>query len=158
MKKTRSIDAGWEQAENSFLDIVKELGVCLYKKNESRSSYSSVNTKDIDMECGLYCDWISGGVTGGSCWDDGETDNHTSRESDPENEDVEKDLERILEEVCPSLSFLQYKKLLRGSNDKGLIETDDRYENEYYGNSTSYRIKWLPLNKLYAVLKEMNVL
>jgi len=147
-----------------FLELVKESGACLYKKETSKKSrrydsndyFTHVGSKEpIDMKCGLYCKWSTGGVTGGSCWG-GENYAYTS--NDNESEELEESLEKILTAIKPNLKFTEYRKLIKGERSQGLIEYLEETECEYYGNSTNYSIKWLPLQKLYDMLEEMKLL
>lgn len=143
-----------------FLEKIKGLNVSFTRKNNNKSRYADfvtydyVKSKEATMEDGFYCRWVSGGLTGGSCWDDGSgPDPHRPVSADQESEDVEKYLEEILGELCPNLTFLQYKRLTRDLYERGEVG-----ESEYYGNYTVYSFKWAPLQKIYDKLTEMNVL
>jgi hypothetical protein len=144
-----------------FLEKIKDLNVSFTKKKTNKSSYGSyyttydyVKSEEVKMEDGFYCKWVSGGLTGGSCWDDGSgPDPHRPVSANQESEDVEKYLEEILGELCPSLTFLQYKRLTRD-----LVERGQTGQSEYYGNYTEYSSKWVPLQKIYDRLIELNVL
>lgn len=90
--------------------------------------------------------WVTGGVTGGSCYDEGSS-RHYGREAEDEPEDEYLDV--LLEEVCPDLTFLQYRALLKA----GLYSYRDSSENEYYGNYTDYRNRKTNLDVLYETLR-----
>ncbi len=66
----------------------------------------------------ISVDWTIGGLTGGSCWG-GSAD--TARTADPEPEF--EDLDKILAEICPNISFLQYRRLCQA-----VIKTKDQTE------------------------------
>jgi hypothetical protein len=143
-----------------FLEKIKGLNVSFTRKTENKSNYGGkyityncLYKKELTMEDGFYCEWRCGGVSGGSCWDTGEVDHHHPISGDQESEDVEKYLEEVLGELCPNLTFLQYKRLTRD-----LYERGERTDSEYYGNYTEYAFKWVELKKLYDRLVEMNVL
>jgi hypothetical protein len=103
--------------------------------------------KAIAETCGwLQATWTIGGTTGGNCWG-GEANQSVTPDDEPD--DVA--LDAILEKVCPSLTFLQYRKLMRA----GLYEISDEYLREYYGNSTEERTRTLKLDVLYNTLKEI---
>lgn len=71
--------------------------------------------------------WCGGG-TWGNCWGGSGT---VSGESPVEF----KELDNLLEELCPDISFLQYKKLMTNC-----VKIDEWYEHDYYGGSTiNYR-------------------
>ena len=90
--------------------------------------------------------WLSGGVTGGNCWD---TDDDTRYEPvDVEPEDEFYQLDSILERVCPNISYLHFRKLEK------LIEHDSETDREYYGNYSVYSIKRLSVEKLWDFLVE----
>jgi len=142
-----------------FLEKIKSLNVAFTRKTENKSTYGGkyftyncLYKKELTMKDGFYCKWVSGGQTGGSCWDTGDAV-HRPVSADQESEDLEKYLEEVLGELCPNLSFLQYKRLMRD-----LVERGETSESEYYGNYTEYSFKWAPLQKIYDRLVEMNVL
>jgi len=135
-----------------FEQAIKEVG-CYNKVEKEYSRYNgwkyNKNIKNLD-ECYLYIEWISGGLSGGSCWDTGEEDNHysISAESEPEF----KSLDNLLIKICPNITFLQYKNLM-----SKVLEISERSEYEYYGNYTDYTIKIVNLGKLYKVINEMGL-
>jgi len=93
----------------------------------------------------LYCSWSGGGISGGSCWGDKDgQDPHYATTGEPEPEF--EDLDNFLMEICPGMSFLQYKKLAQS------IKRGDYSVNEYYGNSSSHVYKTVSLYDLYNVL------
>ena len=92
--------------------------------------------------------WQTGGQSGGSCWDDGDTTHYAeSGEPEPEFES----LDNILLEVAPQLSFLHYKKLSQ------VIKVDDNRENDYYGNYTDYAIKTITIDDLWDFLVQYDL-
>jgi len=128
------------------------------KKNPNRYSWRSHG--DVDDVTGvaeskiesskyvLKVSWSTGGISGGSCWDDGSQDNHHSYTTDNPPEELEL-LDAILNHFRPNLSFLEYKML----NSK-LVEHGSYTEGEYYGNETHYATKTVELEKLYNYMKE----
>jgi len=95
----------------------------------------------------ISVDWTIGGLTGGSCWG-GSAD--TARTADPEPEF--EDLDKILAEICPNISFLQYKRLCQA-----IIKTKDWTEAGYYGNYYEKRIKSFSIAELEEYLKDNNL-
>lgn len=91
--------------------------------------------------------WMTGGINGGSCWDDGTSDTHYAMDGEPEPEFYE--LDKIFEAYWVDIPFLKYKEFCR-NNVK--FETDS--VNEYYGNSSNYGIKTVYLQDLYNFLLE----
>lgn len=99
----------------------------------------------------LYIKWMTGGMGGGSCWDDGsQPTHHYSIDGEPEP-DFD-DLDTLLLKLCPDITFLQYKKLING-----LVKQSSYTEDEYYGNSTTYGVKTISLSELVAKLQEMGL-
>ena len=122
------------------LIITKQLKITTYIENDKTEyDYKSGESNFISVS------WTTGGVGGGSCWDDSNPEPYTSHEQPKELSD----LDLIIGEFCPEINFLTYKKLARA-----LVETFTYSENEYYENSTDYAGKKCDLRKLYAYLKE----
>ena len=92
--------------------------------------------------------WETGGVSGGSCWESSNPKPYYNSATEPDWYTLDK----ILEEFCPSISYLQYKKLAAKEKHKTYTEY------EYYGNNTEYEVKYLYLQDIYDVLVEMNIL
>lgn len=106
---------------------------------------------EINMDDIIRTEWTTGGVSGGGYWDESKTDNRYSTSGEPEPEFVE--LDKLLEKLCPNISYFEYKKLT-----KGLIEYTDYTIDEYYGNSTSYGVKFIKLRNLFDRLKEAKLI
>lgn len=90
--------------------------------------------------------WYTGGISGGSCWDDGSQDNHYS--STGEEEPNFDDFENLILHFCPNITFVEFR------NIRGLIKQNDWTEDEYYGNSTNYSEKYVFLEDIYNWLVE----
>ena len=104
------------------------------------------NEKGPEFTKYMYSDDWSGGGDWAS-WDD------SSGTISPENpKDFDK-LDEFLEKICPNLTFLQYKKIKRTCVD---IEETNEYD--YYGGCEKH-FRWrCDLEKLYEILKEMNLI
>jgi hypothetical protein len=99
---------------------------------------------EVQPESFIVTAWETGGYSGGSCWDDS---NPTPYSVDIKCEDLVL-LDKILEVLCPSITFLQYKRL-----DKDVpIRSGDMSISEYYGNCTDYAYKAVDLLSLYQWL------
>jgi len=116
-------------------------GLVLYCEN-------TYNIKPWMLKPALVNAWESGGVTGGSCWDDGD---RTHRYTTGEPEPLWDDLDRILEHFCPNITYIRYKRLL------AFVKTGEYTRNEYYGNSTTFAHKALYLSDLFQYLSERNL-
>ena len=136
-----------------FLEKLKKLSICVYTKTTDRYNrgfeYENTSKVKIDENNYLYESWMSGGVTGGSCWDNGDATYHSMPgEKEPEFQS----LDLILESICPEITFLKYKNLCK------CVEYGKYSRNEYYGNSTEYGIKYIKLIDLYNALKEHSII
>ena len=96
----------------------------------------------------ICVEWTTGGMTGGSCWNDG-ADCPVSAESPKELVA----LDEILEVLAPNLSFLQYRHILRDC-----VTESSGTHNDYYGNYTDYVRKTLDLDALYEELVNMEII
>lgn len=95
----------------------------------------------------ISVDWTIGGLTGGNCWG-GTANIPRTAEPEPEFEALDK----ILAEVCPNISFLQYKRLCQA-----IIKIEEETENCYYGNYYDERIKSFSIADLEEYLKDNNL-
>lgn len=95
----------------------------------------------------LYSDsWCLGG-TWGNCWgNSGTVSPGTPLTSFKEFDD-------LMERICPTLNFLQYKKLYNNT-----VSVEDYSEGDYYGGSVSYAKFVCDLKKLHEMLREMQLI
>lgn len=91
----------------------------------------------------IYIRYETGGVSGGSCWDESDPRPYSLSEF-PEF----KVLDMVIKEVNPNISYLKYKEI------EELIHSNEETEWEYYGNSTDYTIKFVILSELLDTLKD----
>jgi hypothetical protein len=138
-------------SEQEFLDKVKELKIDIFYRLEEKKywecRYQHRKPTQITLDDYLYSSWTCGGVSGGSCWG---SDSLHPRTPDPEPEF--ESLDTLLTELCPKITFLQYKKIAK-------LEQQDSYTiDEYYGNSTEIAFKTIKLRDVYEQLKEMKLL
>lgn len=85
--------------------------------------------------------WVSGGVTGGNCWDTG---GHYSLEAEKEP-DLDQ-LMDLLEEA--DVTLREGRKILE------LVRTGSFGESGYYGNYTDYGYKYVTFDEVYDKLVE----
>lgn len=98
----------------------------------------------------FICQYFSvGGVSGGSCW---ETSNPQPYRDDSERPNVFAALDNVLENVCPQITFLQYRKI------EPLIQKFEATEYEYYDNRTDYEVWVVNLRSLYDKLLEIGAI
>ena len=89
----------------------------------------------------IYQRYETGGVSGGSCWEDSDPQPYSVDERPPF-----KVLDLVLRKICPDISYLKYREI------EGLIHTNSESEYEYYGNSTDWEVKYIILEDLYKLL------
>jgi len=92
----------------------------------------------------IYCRYEISGYEGGSCW--GEDEPHYYERDPPK--DRMKVLDIVLEELCPKITYLQYREIERLIHDN----TETKYE--YYGNSEDYKIEYIILSELCKLLSK----
>lgn len=63
------------------------------------------------------------------------------------------ELDELLGQICPNITFLQYKKL-----EKSCVSIEYDYENDYYGGRQNYAMWVCDLKSLYETLSEMNLI
>ena len=114
----------------------------------SPNSYNRYGGSE-DGEPAVWISWATGGQSGGSCWDTGDS---VYSSDDGELEPEFDDLDKILEIICPEVSFLQYKKILRE-----VIKNNSYRDDDYYGNYTNIAQKYVLLKDLYNALNSRNL-
>jgi hypothetical protein len=149
-----------ENKEKDFLTVIRSADVYFYKKQKPTNQYESdcfqslSNKKVLNLDLDnhyLYIRWCTGGISGGSCWENGsDPDPHYAITGDKEPEF--EDFDKILLAICPNIGYLQYK------NVATIIKDGDYNENEYYGNSTNYAYKCVLLRDLFNKLVELKLI
>jgi hypothetical protein len=91
--------------------------------------------------------WSLGG-TYGNCWDD--TKHQVSGEPQPASFS---EFDDLLESACPSIGFLQYKKLYNAC-----MTTDTRGESDYYGGHIEYGFYKFKVEELFDKLIELDII
>lgn len=92
-------------------------------------------------EAVIYMRHETGGVTGGSCWQNSHNRRYFNEEPDFEI------LDMVLNELHPNITYLQYKKIAN------IIHTNEETQYEYYGNSIDYTIKYIVVSDLIKLLE-----
>ncbi len=136
--------------KEEFLKGIKDLKIDIDDIVDGKRSYKSYNKAERVKAPHIYVDWCSGGQSGGSWRDTGDTDNHYAREGDTEPEFD--DLDQVLAAYSKNISFLQYKVLV-----KKLVKRGSYSVNEYYGNHSNYATKQVSIDEFYNYLKENNL-
>ncbi len=129
----------------AFLEIVSRKASAYAMSRENYSTkFRSIGVKAMPtMENYLHGEWNIGGSTGG--------DSPRFEPGDPPG-DIDS-LDAILEEICPDISFLRYKNLI-----KEVVVSETYSVNGYYGDSSEYIRKYCNLQTLYNALAERKLL
>jgi hypothetical protein len=136
--------------KNEFVKRVAEIITSLYRKEGDRYDIydTCLHGEKATEDDYLREKWVTGGQRGGSCWGD-DADLPVEADAEPEFSD----LDRVLEDVCPKITFLQYKSVVAG-----VVMNGSREAREYYGNYTTYGMKVVRLGDLYETLQEKGLL
>lgn len=117
----------------------------VYEKDEEVVFIESKGI-DVDEDGKFYSKkWIVGG-SWGDCW------GNTSPVTKTEPEDFD-EFDSLLEEICPNITYLQYKKI-----KKRCVTLESLKEVGYYGSSTEYNYYECNVYRLYDILKELSLL
>lgn len=102
----------------------------------------SLSNHDDAIEAFVVC-WVSGGIEGGNCWNEG---GHQSiaPEEEPELDPLIDTLEKL------EVSLRDGRKIL------GLTKTGSFEERGYYGNYTRYSYKYVPFDAIFDKLVELD--
>lgn len=94
--------------------------------------------------------WVTGGIGGGSCWDEADDDPHYELCGQEEPEDNTIDV--ILKSLLPEVTIEVFLK-----EDDEYKFWDEEYDSEYeyYGNHTEYSVKKLNLEILFEEMKKL---
>lgn len=119
--------------------------------NNIWEKYGDLFTEEELSENKIVSDrWITGGLGGGSCWDEGE-DRHYSIKADTPLEFNRFD--ELLEKLVPDLSFFKYKRL-----KSKCVELKSDCDDDYYGNYTNHAFWECNLKTLYDELTLMKLI
>ena len=94
----------------------------------------------------IYMRWETGGTSGGSCWENSNPQHYKSEKGKPKFECVD----LVLKELMPNISFLQFREIEK------LIQSSQKTDCEYYGNSTDFEIEFIVLSELISKLEEFS--
>ena len=94
----------------------------------------------------IYTVYITGGVDGGTCWED--SDPQRFAEEPPK--DRYKVIELVLSILMPKITFIEYKQV------EALMHTNDETECQYYGNEDDKRVEYIILSELLVLLTKLS--
>lgn len=148
--------------KKQFLEKIKEVTRCFYYIDKEKNmcwtrdhdfalrKNSPKSLAEVSLETDYFFEkWISGGISGGSCWDEGEPNYH-SVAAEPEPGFTI--LDEVLTKICPQMSFIQYNKFI-----SEIVQVGNYTVDEYYGNCSHYSYKFIKLQDIYEKLKEMKL-
>lgn len=123
---------------------INKLSPMEWQKNEQGVFIEPWGIPNHIKEPVIYMRWETGGVSGGSCWESSNPQSYTSNKGKPKFECVD----LVLKELFPNISFLQFREIEK------LIQSSQKTEWEYYGNSTDFEIEFIVLSELISKLKK----
>lgn len=115
-------------------------------KHKKTKSYSLFQEYSIDGDVLKSREWSEGSYWSGS-------ENSSSSCSPGDDQPEFEDFDKLLGELCPNITFLQYKKIYRQC-----CKLNHRQDSDYYGGYSKYAWYTCDLIKLEEVLKEMGYL
>ena len=132
------------------VDYVEKYSIVVKEKDwQKRKTQIDSIASDLEDDEFIYVFQETGGVSGGSCWDESDPQPYFNHEAMPEFINFYK----LLELTVPTLGFLQVKIM-----EHELIHSFDYTDYEYYGNCTEYSIKYAKLSDIYNWLVEKGFL
>ena len=140
--------------EKEILSFLKSLDTSCKIEFEKRTVFKDNNWNNnflplIDNGDGKYLyseSWSRGGTL--CSWDGYEQ----TIEPDEQPESFE-ELDELLEKICPTITFLQYKKIF-----SECVDIDEFWVSDYYGG-TEYKSRYrLDVKKLYDMLREKDLI
>jgi hypothetical protein len=127
------------------IDKINSLAPSVYARHEEGIFYQPSGIPVDIKEYVIYSRFLKSGEDGGSCW--GHMPEPFENEEPKNRMEV---LDLVLKEICPNITFMQYKGI------DNLIKEGYEKEREYYGNYSEYSIKYLPLSTLYTYLDSLD--
>ncbi len=96
----------------------------------------------------IYTRYETGGYSGGSCYNDDDSYARPYTIDEPKNKWEVLDI--VLKELYPTVSYLQYKEITK------LIQDNEETEDEYYGNSTDWKVEYIILSDLFNLIESFS--
>ena len=118
---------------------------CRFTQDPLFDNRRSSAASDGQQTPAIYIDWVTGGITGGSCWKGSEP--HPQQPEEKPNFDS---LDDIIERFYPNITYIQFKKIEK------LIKVTERDSRGYYGNYDEIRRNYIVLKELYETLRKIN--
>lgn len=137
-----------EHPPGSLAAFVAEVRGILSAANCHDFSDRLPNNSDRREPC-LCVSWTTGGLSGGSCWDSSDEPARFRSVAGEVPQELT-GLDIILEKMNPSVSFMEYRKLVRE-----VVQTKTyRGGSDFYGNYTDEATKFVRLSALYDAFRE----
>lgn len=133
--------------EEPSKELLKEFNINLIRKLIVRKSAAKLwMHATVGSESLKSSTWCLGG-NGKNCWGDEWTIHSTSQPASF------REFDDLLTNICPSITFLQYKKIYEES-----VSIEESSEGDYYGGNADYACYSCDLEKLYQSLLEMRLI
>lgn len=119
-----------------------------FKKEISLLEDKEYKNSNYDFQ--LEKKWITGGIGGGSCWDEPGDEPHY--ELCEQDEPKDNTISTILKNFLPEISI---EVFFKDDDEYKFWNEEFDSEYEYYGNHTEYKIKKLDLEALFQQMKNL---
>lgn len=132
----------------------------------TKEMIDSINRSSFTMEQGVYVQpsciptnvkglvaysrYDESGYEGGSCWDNDDNGGGSEYYENDEPWDFYKIFHIVIGELRPNITVEELKECWK------LIQNGYHHENEYYGNCSNYRIAYMEISKLEALIKSFD--
>ena len=136
----------WKEHSNEYGILERFLG----SKSSQKEDFNVKSYEVIEKSGFMAVAWHIGGAQGGNCWGN-EAKSYIKENPTPLDFTL---MEKILEDVCPNLTYKQYKKIVSSLEIKE--ETTGNYE--YYGNNTEYFVRYFPVKNLVNAIEKLDTL
>jgi hypothetical protein len=134
---------------------LKQILTNVFTDNKNRGNHNELKDSNKNYSDCLIIKVATGGASGGNCWND-----NPARAYEKEEEDIISEIQSEIGYAVASFDIddlslsqkaikIQVEAAAKSQIDR---EVGDDYENEYYGNYTSYKIYAIPLKEIFIPL------
>ena len=134
------------KSKNPKYKTLNGIGSCRHYCNEPQLSSAEREYPQYIGKEVVSVEWSTGGIMGGSCWENSHPEPYTSDEKEPPFEA----LDALLQELRPNLTFLEFRKL-----ERECVHEHKYTQNEYYGNCTYYSVKFVVVEEVKKFIESL---
>ena len=134
----------WKDGSNAYGILESFLAI----RSSQKQDYNVKSYEVIEKSGFMAVAWHIGGATGGNCWGN-EAEKYIVEHPTPLEFTL---MEKVLEDVCPNLTYKQYKQIVSQLD----IKEDTTGNYEYYGNRTEYFVRYFPVKNLVQAIEKLD--